>query len=65
MPDFIRSDAERLCIPGKILEDREWDALAVVTQEDAERLSEQWQRIMPSRYAKLIEAEDSAQRGIS
>lgn len=52
-----RSDAEPLRIPGKILEDREWNDLAVVTQEDIQRLPEQWGRMVPPKYKHLISAE--------
>lgn len=48
---------EPLRIPGKILEDREWDALAVVTEEDVKKLPEQWDRVVPPKYKHLISAE--------
>lgn len=50
--------AEVLRIPGTVLDDSAWDALAVVTDEDVEQIPKTWARVVPDHYKKLIAAED-------
>lgn len=51
------NDAEPLQIPGEILSDRDWDTLAPITDEDVQQIPQTWARVVPERYARLIEAE--------
>ena len=53
------NDAEPLQIPGTVLDDSAYNALAVVTDEDVRYIPEQWGRIVPPKYKNLIKAEEA------
>lgn len=50
-------DSEPLRIPGEILSEAELAAIATPTEDDINALPEQWGRIVPPRYKRLISAE--------
>lgn len=51
--------SEPLRISGEIISDRNWDALAVVTDEDVEQIPQTWARTVPERYKYVISADAS------
>lgn len=48
--------AEQLQIEGKVLSEAEYQAIAVPTDADIAALPDQWRRVIPPRFAKIIQA---------
>ena len=46
-------------VEGTVLSAVSYDAIATITDEDTKKAVEQWRRIVPVRYERILEAEET------